>query len=134
MYESDKALASLCADILSTTKIILLFQFVVFTANLAVILNQQLSLLGISAFLVMIGIVYYGIRLTVDTKIFRAFSQEKYNPQTFDNSFATLFTRTSNTTKPRSMSSRCRGAIRLYRNLILLSLLHTILLLIALWQ
>lgn len=134
MYESDKALASLCADILSTTKIILLFQFVVFTANLAVILNQQLSLLGISAFLVMLGIVYYSIRLTVNTKIFRAFSQEKYNPQTFDNSFATLFTRTSNTTKPRSMSSRCRGAIRLYRNLILLSLLHTILLLIALWQ
>lgn len=134
MSECDKTLAAVCAALLDTVTMIFGFQCLVFIGNIVVVLKQPGGLLGAITVILMLCVTYCCIRLALDAKIFRAFSEKQYSLSEFDQALMVLFNRlpTPTHTKLRDMANRCHGAVRLYRALVIVSVLHTALLFIRL--
>lgn len=132
MSECDKTLAAVCAALLDTVTMIFEFQCLVFIGNIVVVLKQPSGLLGAITVILMLCVTYCCIRLALDAKIFHAFSEKQYSLSEFDQALTVLFNRLPTPTKLRDMANRCHGAVRLYRALVIVSVLHTALLFIRL--
>ena len=123
--KQDATLTRLTAHLLATTPYLAALQLLMcawgwWRNDDAILLHWLLGMVA----------VYWHIRLAFDQRIFTDFAQQHYTPDEFDTCRSLLGLGKPSTTT-RNLLARCQGAIRLWRRLLAVALLHALL---VLWQ